>query len=172
MLRVVVHPASVQDRDGAGPRGFEAGKLVKGRKREIVVDTEGHLITGEIWPAIVQDRDAAAVTLKGLRRRFPWLEKLFADSGYAGKKLEIALIGEPHRPSKSSDAQRMPKASSFYPEGGWSSDPSRGSDATAGSTKITNDASRQPAPDSTSHPSTSSSVGAQVTVIFENYLGL
>ena len=85
---------SVKTTESGGPRGFDAGKLVKGRKREIVVDTEGHLITGEVWPANVQDRDAAAVTLKGLRRRFPWLEKLFADSGYAGEKLETALIGE------------------------------------------------------------------------------
>ncbi len=85
---------SVKTTESGGPRGFDAGKLVKGRKREIVVDTEGHLITGEIWPANVQDRDAAAFTLKGLRKRFPWLEKLFADSGYAGEKLANALIGE------------------------------------------------------------------------------
>lgn len=85
---------SVKTTESGGPRGFDAGKNVKGRKREIVVDTEGHLITGEIWPANVQDRDAAAVTLKGLRKRFPWLEKLFADAGYAGEKLETELIGE------------------------------------------------------------------------------
>ena len=62
---------SVKTTESGGPRGYDAGKKVKGRKREIVVDTEGYLITGEIWPANVQDRDAAAVTLKGLRRRFP-----------------------------------------------------------------------------------------------------
>ncbi|MTH94494.1 IS5/IS1182 family transposase, partial [Roseibium sp. RKSG952] len=52
------------------------------------------MITGEIWPANVQDRDAAAVTLKGLRKLFPWLEKLFADTGYSGDKLQLALVGE------------------------------------------------------------------------------
>ncbi len=85
---------SVKTTESGGPRGFDAGKKIKGRKREIVVDTEGHLITAEIWPANVQDRDAAAVTLKGLRKRFPWLKKLFADTGYAGDKLHDALIGE------------------------------------------------------------------------------
>ena len=65
---------SVKTTESGGPRGFDAGKKVKGRKREIVVDTEGHLITADIWPANTQDRDAAAVTLKGLRKRFPWLE--------------------------------------------------------------------------------------------------
>ena len=85
---------SVKTTESGGPRGFDAGKKVKGRKREIVVDTEGHLITADIWPANTQDRDAAAVTLKGLRKRFPWLEKIFADAGYAGDKLANALIGE------------------------------------------------------------------------------
>ena len=85
---------SVKATESGGPRGYDAGKKVKGRKRKSVVDTEGHLITGEIWPVNVQDRDAAAITLMGLRHRFPWLEKLFADSGYAGEELENALIGE------------------------------------------------------------------------------
>lgn len=69
-------------------------KKTKGRKREIVVDTEGHLITAAIHPANVQDRNAAAISLKGLRRRFPWLEKLFADAGYSGDKLGDTLVGE------------------------------------------------------------------------------
>lgn len=85
---------SVKTTESGGPRGFDAGKKIKGRKREIIVDTEGHLIVAEIWPANIQDRDAAAVTLKGLRKRFPWLEKLFADSGYAGEKLEAAIKGK------------------------------------------------------------------------------
>ena len=42
----------------------------------------------------MQDRDAAAITLKGLRRRFPSLEKLFADAGYSGDKLRDALTGQ------------------------------------------------------------------------------
>lgn len=85
---------SVKTTESGGPRGYDAGKKIKGRKREIVVDTEGHLITAAIHPANVQDRDAAAITLKGLRRRFPWLEKLFADAGYSGDKLRDALIGQ------------------------------------------------------------------------------
>ena len=84
---------SVKTTESGGPRGYDAGKKTKGRKREIVVDTEGHLVTAEIWPANVQDRDAAASTLKGLRKRFPWLETIFADAGYSGPKLELALLG-------------------------------------------------------------------------------
>ena len=85
---------SVKTTESGGPRGYDAGKKTKGRKREIIVDTEGHLVTAAIHAANVQDRDAAAITLKGLRRRFPWLEVLFADAGYAGDKLRDALIGQ------------------------------------------------------------------------------
>lgn len=85
---------SVKTTESGGPRGYDAGKKVKGRKREIIVDTEGHLIIAAIHPANVQDRDAAATTLKGLRRRFPWLELLYADAGYSGDKLHNALLGQ------------------------------------------------------------------------------
>jgi transposase len=97
---------SVKTTESGGPRGCDAplsecsirlpgsGKKIKGRKREIIVDTEGHIVTAAIHTGNVQDRDAAAITLKGLRRQFPWLEKLYADSGYAGVKLRDALVGE------------------------------------------------------------------------------
>lgn len=85
---------SVKTTESGGPRGYDAGKKTKGRKREIVVDTEGHLVAAAIHPANVQDRDAAAITLKGLRRSFPWLVTIFADSGYSGDKLREALIGQ------------------------------------------------------------------------------
>ena len=85
---------SVKTTESGGPRGYDAGKKIKGRKREIIVDTEGHLVTAAIHPGNVQDRDAAAITLKGLRRQFPWLEKLYADFGYSGVKLRDALVGQ------------------------------------------------------------------------------
>ena len=42
-----------------GPRGYDAGKKVKGRKRHIVVDTQGLLLAVAVHPADVQDRDGA-----------------------------------------------------------------------------------------------------------------
>ena len=42
------------------PRGFDAGKKVKGRKRHLAVDTIGLPIECQITTAAVQDRDALA----------------------------------------------------------------------------------------------------------------
>jgi len=44
-----------------------------------------------IHAADVQDRDGAPDLLRAIRYRFPWLRHIFADGGYAGKKLRGAL---------------------------------------------------------------------------------
>ncbi|MFK4532210.1 transposase [Bradyrhizobium ottawaense] len=72
-----------------GPRGFDAGKKIKGRKRHIVTDTQGNLLSAIVHPANVQDRDGAPVTLASAS--YPTIAHLFADGGYAGEKLENAL---------------------------------------------------------------------------------
>ena len=56
-----------------------------GRKRHILTDTDGRLLTVEVHGADVQDRDGAKAVLKRSRRRFPFVERVFADGGYAGK---------------------------------------------------------------------------------------
>ncbi|MGH7094862.1 MAG: transposase [Stellaceae bacterium] len=49
--------------ESGGPRGYDAGKKIKGRKRHIVVDTQGNLLNVVIHPANVQDRDGARSVL-------------------------------------------------------------------------------------------------------------
>lgn len=46
-----------------GESGFDAGKKVKGRKRNLVVDTMGLVIAVTVTAASVQDRDAAAAVV-------------------------------------------------------------------------------------------------------------
>lgn len=87
----VIDSQSVKSTESGGPRGFDAGKKVKGRKRHIVTDTEGHLVGLLVHPADIQDRDGAAPLIASIRRRYPWLRHLFADSAYAGDKLMYAL---------------------------------------------------------------------------------
>ncbi len=77
-------PVGQDDRKG-GPRGYDAGKRVCGRKRHIVVDTMGLLLVVAVHPANVQDRDGAKLTLMRLVGRFPRLERIWADGAYAGK---------------------------------------------------------------------------------------
>lgn len=59
---------SVKTPESGGPRSYDAGKKVKGRKRPVIVDMDGRGLVVEPQPANVQDRDAAPVVL-GLSRR-------------------------------------------------------------------------------------------------------
>lgn len=82
---------SAKTTESGGPRGFDAGKKIKGRKRHIVTDTEGHLVGLHVHPADIQDRDGAVDLLASIRSLYPWLRHLFADGAYAGDKLREAL---------------------------------------------------------------------------------
>lgn len=77
--------------ESGGPRGYDAGKKINGRKRHIVTDTQGNLVGLVVHPADIQDRDGGAFTLGSIRRLYPWLRRVFADGGYAGAKLRGAL---------------------------------------------------------------------------------
>lgn len=79
----------------ADPVGYDAGKKIKGIKRNTLVDTIGLLLGIEVIAANVQDRDCAAGLIRRTRRLFPWIAKIFADGGYAGPKLRDALKGQP-----------------------------------------------------------------------------
>ena len=71
------------------------GKKVTGRKRHILVDALGHLLGVSILPADIQDRDGARGLLRGVRRRFPFIDRIFADAAYQGPKMAgtIAATG-------------------------------------------------------------------------------
>jgi transposase len=68
--------------------GFDAGKKTKGRKRFIVTDTLGLLLTVHVLAASVQDRDGAKRSLLWTRLDHPAVEKIWADQGFAGRLVE------------------------------------------------------------------------------------
>ena len=61
---------SAKTTESGGPRGFDAGKKVKGRKRHIVTDTGGLLVTAQARAADIQDRDGAPELLASGTLRF------------------------------------------------------------------------------------------------------
>lgn len=89
----VIDSQSVKTTESGGICGYDAGKKVKGRKRNIVTDTCGFLVFVLVHAADIQDRDGAVNVFKAIRLRFPWLRHVFADGGYAGVKLRNALKG-------------------------------------------------------------------------------
>ena len=61
-----------------GPRGFDAGKLIKGRKRHITVGKLGLMVGAVVHSADVQDRDGALMVLRSILKSWPWLRHVFA----------------------------------------------------------------------------------------------
>jgi putative transposase len=90
----IVDSQSARTSEAGGPRGYDAGKKVNGRKRHILVDTLGLLLVLVVHPASIQDRDGLVLVCRRLRRRFPWLRLIFADGGYQGESAACAAARE------------------------------------------------------------------------------
>ena len=75
--------------------GYDAGKQVKGRKIHALVDTEGLPMRVVVHSAAIQDRDGAGLVLDTIRRRFPWLELIWADGGYNAWQVDAAVTKVP-----------------------------------------------------------------------------
>ena len=73
------------------PHGYDAGKKIKGKKRHILVDTQGLLLHAIVHAADIQDRDGGALLLATLFGMFPFLLKLYADGGYQGAEFQQAV---------------------------------------------------------------------------------
>lgn len=87
----IIDSQSAPTTPAGGPRGYDPGKRIPGRKRHIVTDTNGFLLAVHVHPADIQDCHGAVPLLQHLRCCFPTLSHVFADRVYRGKQLLTAL---------------------------------------------------------------------------------
>ena len=77
---------------GASDRsGYDAGKKIRGKKRHILVDTQGLLIHAIVHAADIQDRDGGELVMATMFGMYPFLLKLYADGGYQGPRFRDAV---------------------------------------------------------------------------------
>ena len=97
----IVDTQSVKTGPQRGPRGYDAHKKVKGRKRVLMVDTRGDPLGVRVLPADVQDRDALQALAPDLDLHasllLVWLDRAFAGDGPAiflrGYGIAAELVG-------------------------------------------------------------------------------
>jgi putative transposase len=93
-------------------------KRVKGRKRHVVVDTDGRLLTVNLTAADIQDVAGAEAIVAAIRRRWPWLRHLFANGAYDRGRL-MSLATYHSLPSKWCANWPLSRALSPYYAAGW-----------------------------------------------------
>ena len=76
---IVIDSQSVKTTEAGGERGFDGGKQVDGRKRQMVVDTEGNLLTVLVHAANIQDRDGVQPALNEMQELCPSVTYAWAD---------------------------------------------------------------------------------------------
>lgn len=70
---------------------YDAGKKIKGKKRHILVDSEGLILQAIVHAADIQDRDGGAMLMAALFGLFPFLLTLYGDGGYQGEAFQTAV---------------------------------------------------------------------------------
>src|SRR5215210_748748 len=90
---------------GGEQRGYDGNKKVRGRKRHLLVDTEGLVLKAKVHSAKVPDQDGLRLLLESARSGLSRLKHLWLDAGYEGRGRRWAK--EWAREGKKVDWQRL-----------------------------------------------------------------
>src|SRR5215211_6840072 len=92
---------------GGEQRGYDGGKKVHGRKRHLLVDTEGLVLKAKVHSAKIPDQDGLRLLLKSVRTGLSHLKHLWLEAGYEGRGkrwaeevlgLSVEIIRKPAKP--------------------------------------------------------------------------
>jgi putative transposase len=71
----------------AEKQGYDAAKKIVGRKRHVAMDADGRLLAVNLTTADISDSAGAQPILDAIRKRWPWMKRLFADGAYDRRTL-------------------------------------------------------------------------------------
>src|ERR671920_505626 len=100
---------------GGEQRGYDGGKKIRGRKRHLLVDTEGLVMKAKVHSAKVPDQDGLKLLLDSARTALSGLKHLWLDAGYQGRGkrwaeevlgLSVEVVCKPPKPVPEKVAKR------------------------------------------------------------------